>query len=137
MSDVLGCCGDIGSLEELVDSLNYEFADKGPGVVERVRNVMARYRGEPQEWGRFAMFDNFRYTRNLIAETKDYVLMLLCWGPHQHRLSFFFYCCYFLFCYRSDATVGTARFTIMPDPTVGCAFLRAIWKRACTTMWKM
>lgn len=38
------------------------------------------------EWKRFCMFDEFKYTRNLVAtDNETYTLMLLCWSPGQAR----------------------------------------------------
>jgi len=77
------CCGDIVSLSELVDALNYEFESGEDDLPGRVRNIMERYEGDPEEWTKFCYYDEFRYTRNLVEKNKHYVLLLLCWGPKQ------------------------------------------------------
>uniref|UniRef100_A0A4W4EUG9 Cysteine dioxygenase n=1 Tax=Electrophorus electricus TaxID=8005 RepID=A0A4W4EUG9_ELEEL len=49
--------------------------------VEEVQNIMEAYASKPQEWMKFAKFDQYRYTRNLVDEGNGkFNLMILCWG---------------------------------------------------------
>lgn len=52
--------------------------------VDYVHDIMASYKSNPSDWKKFAKFDRYRYTRNLIDEGNGkFNLMLLCWGPSQ------------------------------------------------------
>lgn len=86
MSAVAPCCGDIATLDELVETLNLEFEDlQTEDLVARVKNVMSRYQANHDEWSKFCIYDPYRYTRNLVEKNAHYVLMLLCWGPNMQR----------------------------------------------------
>ncbi|XP_030620463.1 cysteine dioxygenase type 1 isoform X2 [Chanos chanos] len=58
--------------------------------VEEVQDIMESYESKPEEWMKYAKFDQFRYTRNLVDEGNGkFNLMLLCWGEghgsiHDH-----------------------------------------------------
>ncbi|KAJ8401624.1 hypothetical protein AAFF_G00379410 [Aldrovandia affinis] len=68
------------TLDDLVKVLNQIFASDYVNV-EEVQNIMEAYESKPQEWAKFAKFDQFRYTRNLVdVGNGKYNLMILCWG---------------------------------------------------------
>ncbi|CAL8249211.1 unnamed protein product [Merluccius merluccius] len=69
-----------GSLEDLMRILHQLF--EGDSVnVEEVQSVMESYDTKPQEWMKYAKFDQYRYTRNLVDEGNGkFNLMILCWG---------------------------------------------------------
>ena len=71
------------SWEELIEALKEEFS--APSVeVDRVKEVMLSYRSCEKDWKRFANFDPFRYTRNLVEEGNDlFNLIVICWGEGQ------------------------------------------------------
>ncbi|XP_050305815.1 cysteine dioxygenase type 1 [Anthonomus grandis grandis] len=84
---------EIGSLTDLIRELNVIF-EKDNVNVDLVRYVMNSYKSNPVEWKKFAKFDRFRYTRNLVDDGNGkYNLMLLCWGEghgsgiHDHANS--------------------------------------------------
>ncbi|XP_017788821.1 PREDICTED: cysteine dioxygenase type 1 [Habropoda laboriosa] len=68
------------SLSELIKALHEAFS-KDDTRIEDVKNLMASYRSNPAEWKKYAKFDRYRYTRNLVDEGNDkFNLMVLCWG---------------------------------------------------------
>uniref|UniRef100_A0A8C4N886 Cysteine dioxygenase n=1 Tax=Eptatretus burgeri TaxID=7764 RepID=A0A8C4N886_EPTBU len=68
------------TLDELIRSLHILF-DGDKVDVDEVKAVMYAYKSNPDEWMRFAKFDNYRYTRNLVNEGNGkFNLMILCWG---------------------------------------------------------
>ncbi|XP_076766100.1 cysteine dioxygenase type 1 [Xylocopa sonorina] len=68
------------TLRELIDALHEAFkADRVN--IDDVQELMASYRSNPVEWKKFAKFDRYRYTRNLVDEGNGrFNLMVLCWG---------------------------------------------------------
>lgn len=71
------------SLAELVQRLHEVFASDDISV-EYVQKLMTSYASKPKEWKKFAKFDQFRYTRNLVDEGNGkFNLMVLCWNEAQ------------------------------------------------------
>lgn len=71
------------SLDELIASLHVLFEDDKVNI-EDVKEVMENYTSNEEEWGKYAIYDNHRYTRNLVDEGNGkFNLMLLCWGESQ------------------------------------------------------
>ncbi|XP_045612311.1 cysteine dioxygenase type 1 [Procambarus clarkii] len=71
----------VATLDDLVQELYQVFEDDHVNV-EVVQDLLASYKSNPIEWKKFAKFDRYRYTRNLIDEGNGkFNLMLLCWGP--------------------------------------------------------
>ncbi|KAL6723111.1 hypothetical protein Aduo_018149 [Ancylostoma duodenale] len=69
------------TLNELIAKLRQIFADDKVDVAEVMR-VMESYKSNPADWGQFAVFDEHKYTRNLVdVGNGKYNLMILCWGP--------------------------------------------------------
>ncbi|KHJ97115.1 cysteine dioxygenase type I [Oesophagostomum dentatum] len=69
------------TLTELIAKFHEIFADDHVDVDEVIR-AMESYKSNKAEWRRFAVFDEHKYTRNLVDEGNGkYNLMLLCWGP--------------------------------------------------------
>uniref|UniRef100_A0AAY4DQD3 Cysteine dioxygenase n=1 Tax=Denticeps clupeoides TaxID=299321 RepID=A0AAY4DQD3_9TELE len=68
------------TLDELIQILHKIF--EGDEInVEEVQNIMESYESNPQEWVKYAKFDQYRYTRNLVDEGNGkFNLMILCWG---------------------------------------------------------
>ena len=52
---------------------------KGP----RVAALLTRFAGERDSWRRYVAFDPSRYTRNLVARSELFELLILCWSPGQ------------------------------------------------------
>ncbi|KIH52702.1 cysteine dioxygenase type I [Ancylostoma duodenale] len=69
------------TLNELIAKLRQIFADDKVDVAEVMR-VMESYKSNPADWRQFAVFDEHKYTRNLVdVGNGKYNLMILCWGP--------------------------------------------------------
>lgn len=77
------------NFNELVSLIREELGDNGlmdkeKVNVERLQAIMQNYKSVEDEWGRFAFYDQYRYTRNLVDDGNGkYNLLLLCWGPNQ------------------------------------------------------
>lgn len=70
----------VKSLEDLIRELNVVFESESVNV-DYVRYLMQSYKSNPADWKKYAKFDRFRYTRNLVDKGNGkYNLMALCWG---------------------------------------------------------
>ncbi|CAH1164745.1 unnamed protein product [Phaedon cochleariae] len=70
----------INSLDDLIEQLRIIFESDSVDV-DLVHYVLKSYKSNPADWKRFAKFDRYRYTRNLVDHGNGkYNLMLLCWG---------------------------------------------------------
>ncbi|XP_030048640.1 cysteine dioxygenase type 1 [Microcaecilia unicolor] len=68
------------TLKELIHILHQIFASDAINV-EEVQNIMESYESNPLDWMKYAQFDQYRYTRNLVDEGNGkFNLMILCWG---------------------------------------------------------
>ncbi|KAM6930265.1 cysteine dioxygenase type 1 [Xenentodon cancila] len=68
------------TLDDLIRILHQIFASDKINV-EEVQQVMESYKSNPEEWKKYAKFDKFRYTRNLVDEGNGkFNLIILCWG---------------------------------------------------------
>lgn len=68
------------TLSDLISELHKTF-DSAHVNIEYVNHLMLSYQSNPAEWRKFAKFDRFRYTRNLVdAGNGKFNLMLLCWN---------------------------------------------------------
>ncbi|CAG0887529.1 unnamed protein product [Cyprideis torosa] len=81
------------SFEELIEKL-HEIFESDHVNIEEVQQLMESYESNPLDWKKFAKFDSFRYTRNLVDEGNGkFNLMLLCWNEghassiHDHANS--------------------------------------------------
>lgn len=69
------------TLTELIQELHRVFEQDHVNI-EYVNHLLLSYKSNPAEWKKFAKFDRFRYTRNLVdAGNGKFNLMILCWGP--------------------------------------------------------
>ena len=67
--------------EELIERLLELFAQDEVNI-EEVEELLASYKSNPADWKKFAKFDKYKYTRNLVHEGNGkFNLMLLCWAP--------------------------------------------------------
>ncbi|KAJ2939336.1 hypothetical protein O0L34_g13434 [Tuta absoluta] len=72
---------EITGLEKLVEELHNIFSHDHVNVQD-VQKLMAGYKSDPKDWRKYAKFDRFRYTRNLVdAGNGAFNMMILCWGP--------------------------------------------------------
>ncbi|CAK1593526.1 unnamed protein product [Parnassius mnemosyne] len=72
---------EINALEILVQELHKVFSNDHVNIQD-VQKLMAAYKSEPKDWKKYAKFDRFRYTRNLVdAGNGAFNIMILCWGP--------------------------------------------------------
>ncbi|XP_006626919.1 cysteine dioxygenase type 1 [Lepisosteus oculatus] len=68
------------TLDDLIKILHEIFSGNNINI-EEVQSIMESYESKPQEWKKYAKFDQFRYTRNLVDEGNGkFNLMILCWG---------------------------------------------------------
>ncbi|XP_053675125.1 cysteine dioxygenase type 1 [Anopheles nili] len=68
------------TLTDLIGELRRTF-DADHVNIEYVNHLMLSYQSNPAEWRKFAKFDRYRYTRNLVdVGNGKYNLMILCWN---------------------------------------------------------
>ncbi|XP_063919396.1 cysteine dioxygenase type 1 [Zophobas morio] len=68
------------NLSDLIKELRLIFECESVNV-ELVSYLMKSYKSNPVDWKKYAKFDRYRYTRNLVDKGNDrYNLMILCWG---------------------------------------------------------
>lgn len=71
---------EIKTLQDLITKL-HEIFEEDEVDVDYVMEVMRSYKSNPQEWRKYAKFDRYRYTRNLVdSGNGKFNLMTLCWG---------------------------------------------------------
>ncbi|XP_061726292.1 cysteine dioxygenase type 1 [Cydia pomonella] len=71
---------EITGLEKLVEELHDIFSRDHVNVQD-VQKLMLGYKSNPKDWKKYAKFDRFRYTRNLVdAGNGAFNIMILCWG---------------------------------------------------------
>lgn len=68
-------------IQGLVDKLNREFEAGGDGT--KVRAIMEEYAKNNDDWKQYCHFCPLKYSRNLVARTPKYELMVICWGKGQ------------------------------------------------------
>lgn len=70
----------IDSLDQLITALHKEFETDYVDI-EMVNHIMLSYKSDENDWKKFAKYDRFKYTRNLVdAGNGKFNLILLCWG---------------------------------------------------------
>ena len=70
----------IETMEELITALYKEFETNLVNI-EMVNHIMLTYKSNAKDWKKFAKFDRYKYTRNLVdAGNGKFNLMILCWG---------------------------------------------------------
>ncbi len=65
-------------LSQLVDALT-----SAPRSCDQYHAILDKIRFGPEEFEPYCTFEDSFYTRNLIARTDDFELILLCWQPGQ------------------------------------------------------
>ncbi|XP_050673727.1 cysteine dioxygenase [Leptidea sinapis] len=71
---------EIPSLKILIEELHRVFENNYVNI-QHVQKLMAAYKSNPKDWKKFAKFDRYRYTRNLVdAGNGLFNIMILCWG---------------------------------------------------------
>lgn len=83
----------LNSLDDLINELHKVFAFDRVNV-DYVKSLLSAYRSNPADWKKYAKFDPFRYTRNLVdTGNGKFNLIALCWGEghgssiHDHSSS--------------------------------------------------
>ncbi|XP_041459420.1 cysteine dioxygenase type 1-like [Lytechinus variegatus] len=72
-----------GSLQELIETLHILFATDKVNI-EDVQAAMENYESNEDDWEKYAVFEHYRYTRNLVDEGNGrFDLMVLCWSEGQ------------------------------------------------------
>ncbi|XP_055838305.1 cysteine dioxygenase type 1 [Episyrphus balteatus] len=70
----------IDNLQDLIAALHKEFETNYVNI-EMVNHILLSYKSNIKEWHKFAKFDRYKYTRNLVdAGNSKFNLMILCWG---------------------------------------------------------
>ncbi|KAH8405804.1 hypothetical protein KR215_009311 [Drosophila sulfurigaster] len=70
----------IETLPDLISALHREFESNYVNI-EMVNHIMLSYKSNPKEWRKYAKFDRYTYTRNLVdAGNGKFNLLILCWG---------------------------------------------------------
>lgn len=73
----------IETLDDLCKELHRIFESDYVNV-EEVHSLMASYKSNPAHWAKFAKFDRYRYTRNLVdAGNGKFNLLIVCWNESQ------------------------------------------------------
>jgi len=68
------------TLKELIAELHQVFESDRVNI-EYVNHLLLSYISNPTEWKKFAKFDRYKYTRNLVdAGNGKFNLMIICWG---------------------------------------------------------
>ncbi len=69
------------AIDALVEQLTHEFERdvRGRGAAQ----ILAAYAAAADDWGKFAHFSPACYTRNLVARTNVFEMLVLCWSPGQ------------------------------------------------------
>jgi len=68
------------TLTELIAELHRVFESDHVNI-EYVNHLLLSYNSNPSEWNKFAKFDRYKYTRNLVdAGNGKFNLMIICWG---------------------------------------------------------
>ncbi|CAB3400936.1 unnamed protein product [Caenorhabditis bovis] len=69
------------SLTEVIQKIR-EIFEQDNIDIDVVMKLLESYKSNPAEWRKYAIFDEHKYTRNLVDTGNDkYNLMILCWGP--------------------------------------------------------
>lgn len=67
--------------DELIERL-LELFESDEVNIEEVEELLSQYHSAPSDWRKYAKFDKYKYTRNLVHEGNGkFNLMLLCWAP--------------------------------------------------------
>ncbi|XP_068148250.1 cysteine dioxygenase type 1 [Drosophila tropicalis] len=70
----------VETLQDLIYALHKEFESNYVNI-EMVNHLMLSYKSNPKEWKKYAKFDRYKYTRNLVdAGNGKFNLLILCWG---------------------------------------------------------
>ena len=52
--------------------------------IDSLNQVVSGYASNSEDWGKYAFFDAYKYTRNLVDDGNDYYnVLILCWGPNH------------------------------------------------------
>ena len=66
--------------DEMIEALLELFQDEDVNI-EAVEAVLSQYNSSAKDWKKFAKYDKYKYTRNLVHEGNGkFNLMLLCWA---------------------------------------------------------
>nr|ACO15183.1 Cysteine dioxygenase type 1 [Caligus clemensi] len=83
MSLITGGKGGDITWDELIEGLLQKFESDSVNI-EEVQEFMASYKSCSTDWKKFAKFDKYKYTRNLVHEGNGkFNLMILCWPEGQ------------------------------------------------------
>lgn len=70
------------TFQEMLDSIDKEFNRKDKRVdIDQLWRVLKSYKSDPNDWSKYAFYDEHKYKRNLVHEHEKYNVMILCWAP--------------------------------------------------------
>lgn len=72
---------NLGPIDILVNDLTHAFETHGKGEI--IQQLLEKYIQNNNDWREYAHFCPHKYSRNLVARTKMYELMVICWGEGQ------------------------------------------------------
>nr|CDJ93474.1 Cysteine dioxygenase type I domain containing protein [Haemonchus contortus] len=68
-------------MQALIGQMRSIFRDDQVNI-EDMEKTLLSYKSDPQDWSRYALFDERNYTRNLVdTGNGKYNMIILCWGP--------------------------------------------------------
>eukprot|EP00834_Sanchytrium_tribonematis_P003332 NODE_125_length_17255_cov_0.877827.p10 type:complete len:194 gc:universal NODE_125_length_17255_cov_0.877827:141-722(+) len=73
--------------KNLLQSIGEHLKDKPLNEVDidSLNAVVEGYKSNDEDWSKFAFFDAYKYTRNLVDDGNDYYnVLILCWGPNHY-----------------------------------------------------
>jgi cysteine dioxygenase len=73
-------------MQDVIEKINRELHIKGLEDIDVkiLLSIMEEYKSDECDWSKYALFDQSKYTRNLVdAGNGHYNLIVLCWGPGQ------------------------------------------------------
>eukprot|EP01133_Synstelium_polycarpum_P013871 gene13871-16361_t len=73
--------------DTLVDNIKHEFTflqkNGTYGNSEAILSLLTNYINDNKDWNEYAFFCPFKYSRNLVARTDQFELMVICWTKGQ------------------------------------------------------
>lgn len=71
------------NLDHLIQLIHDAFSEDSVDT-DYIQEIMESYKSNPADWKKYAKFDRYKYTRNLVNEGNGkFDLMLLCWNLSQ------------------------------------------------------
>ena len=71
----------------IIEEIGVHLKDKPLNEVDinSLNKIVEGYQSNSEDWGKYAYFDAYKYTRNLVDDGNDYYnILILCWGPSHY-----------------------------------------------------